>query len=185
MAKVQDVAKFFIGYATEQAKNGQGDLMTNLRLQKLLYFAQGWCLARYGKPLFQEEIKAWPYGPVVLEVYEIYKQNGRGGIEEMLPDTKLFTEEEFSLLLDVTREYDGFATSRLVSMTHNIGSPWSLANRYGNIPQSLIRSYFENERPLASFFETEQLADVYIPQRDENGIPIIPKDFLEDWDDDD
>lgn len=60
MAKVQDVAKFFIGYATEQAKNGQGELMTNLRLQQLLYLAQGWHLARYGRPLFEEKIKAWP-----------------------------------------------------------------------------------------------------------------------------
>ena len=52
MAKVQDVAKLFIGLANEQAEQNQGDLMTNLRLQKLLYFAQGWYLARYGKPLF-------------------------------------------------------------------------------------------------------------------------------------
>ena len=60
MANVQDVAKFFIGLANDQAVSNQGDLMTNLRLQKLLYFAQGWYLARYGKPLFQEEIEAWP-----------------------------------------------------------------------------------------------------------------------------
>ena len=82
MAKVQDVAKFFIGYATEQAKNGQGEPMTNLRLQQLLYLAQGWHLARYGKPLFEEEIKAWPCGPVVPEVYEAYKHIDCEGIEE-------------------------------------------------------------------------------------------------------
>ena len=59
MANVQDVAKFFIGLANDQANNNQGDMMTHLRLQKLLYFAQGWNLARYGKPLFDDEIEAW------------------------------------------------------------------------------------------------------------------------------
>ena len=51
MAKVKDVARLFIDIAGQQAENGQGDGMTNLRLQKLLYFAQGWYMARYGKPL--------------------------------------------------------------------------------------------------------------------------------------
>ena len=95
MAKVQDVAKFFIGLANEQAEQNQGDLMTNLRLQKLLYFAQGWYLARYGKPLFSDEIEAWTYGPVVPEVYQTYKPNGKDGIEGTLPDAGAFTEDEF------------------------------------------------------------------------------------------
>ena len=80
MANVHDVAQFFIGLANEQANNEQGDMMTNLRLQKLLYFAQGWHLARYGKPLFDDDIEAWQYGPVVPSVYNAYKQYGRGGI---------------------------------------------------------------------------------------------------------
>ena len=57
----------------------RGDLMTNLRLQKLLYFAQGWHLARFGRPLFDASIEAWPYGPVVPEVYRAYKEYGAGG----------------------------------------------------------------------------------------------------------
>lgn len=80
MAKVQDVAKFFIGYATEQAKNGQGEPMTNLRLQQLLYLAQGWHLARYGKPLFEEEIKAWPCdldAPEMCETCKYIECEGR------------------------------------------------------------------------------------------------------------
>ena len=42
MANVHDVALFFIEIAQEQSKKNLGDPMTNLRLQKLLYFAQGW-----------------------------------------------------------------------------------------------------------------------------------------------
>lgn len=184
MANVQDVAKFFIGLANDQANNDQGDLMTNLRLQKLLYFAQGWHLARYGKPLFEDEIEAWPYGPVVPSVYDAYKQHGRGGITGSLPDADAFTEEEFSLLLDVAREYDRFGTSSLVNMTHKAGSPWSLVGGHGRIPRDLIRSAFDAERPLTSFADVQQFAGVYVPERDEAGTPIIPSDFAEDWDDD-
>lgn len=186
MANVQDVAKFFIGLANDQANNNQGDLITNLRLQKLLYFAQGWYLARYGKPLFEDEIEAWSYGPVVPSVYNTYKQYGRDGITGNLPDTDVFTKEEFSLLLDVAREYDRFGTSSLVSMTHASGSPWSLTNAREKISRDLIHSYFVNAQPpLTSFADAVQFTDICVPERDENGTPIIPSDFAEDWDDDD
>lgn len=183
MANVQDVAKFFIGLANEQANNDQGDLMTNLRLQKLLYFAQGWHLSRYGKPLFQDEIEAWKYGPVVPKIYETYRKNEKSGIQGTLPDMSAFTEEEFELLLDVAREYDKYATSRLVSMTHKPGSPWDIIGGHGTISKKLIHECFNKERPLASFDEAEQSAETYTPERDENGTPIISKAFAEDWDD--
>jgi uncharacterized phage-associated protein len=42
-----------------------GDVISNLKLQKLLYYAQGFYLAIYGKALFEEDIVAWEHGPVV------------------------------------------------------------------------------------------------------------------------
>ena len=119
------------------------------------------------------------------EVYNAYKQNGRDGIEGTLPDADAFTEDEFALLLDVAREYDRFATSSLVNMTHRPGSPWSIVGGRGAIPKDLIRTCFDAERPLTSFDDVEQSADVYIPERDADGTPIIPKAFAEGWDDDD
>lgn len=184
MANVQDVAQFFIGLANDQANMEQGDMMTNLRLQKLLYFAQGWHLARYGKPLFEDEIVAWQYGPVVPAVYNEYKRCGRDGIAGALPDTDVFSEEEFSLLLDVAREYDKYGTSKLVSMTHKPGTPWSDVNGRGNIPKDMIRSFFDAQRPLTAFDDIEQESDVCIPLRDADGVAIIPADFAEGWDDD-
>ena len=44
--------------------------MTNLRLQKILYFIQAFSLISTGHPLFKEDILAWQYGPVVKEVYD-------------------------------------------------------------------------------------------------------------------
>ena len=85
MADVQDVARFFIDLAKRQNDLDRGDLMTNLRLQKLLYFAQGWHLARFGRPLFDASIEAWPYGPAVPEAYRAYKEYGREGISSAGP----------------------------------------------------------------------------------------------------
>jgi uncharacterized phage-associated protein len=50
-----------------------GDPLTNLKLQKLLYYAQGWYLAIHDEALFDERIEAWPRGPVVPPVYGSFK----------------------------------------------------------------------------------------------------------------
>ncbi|MCI8513016.1 MAG: DUF4065 domain-containing protein [Lachnospiraceae bacterium] len=54
--------------------------IANLKLQKLLYYAQGCFLAVAGAPLFLEDILAWQHGPVVEPVYYQYKGYGSGGI---------------------------------------------------------------------------------------------------------
>lgn len=152
MANVQDVARFFIDIAQKQNENFCGDLITDLRLQKLLYFAQGWHLARYGSPLFNAPIKAWKYGPVVPEVYQRYKEHGDQGISEETPVAlSTFTEDEYALLLDVLREYDAFSTTALVQLTHDADSPWAHTEQSATIPQAEIQAYFKRKKPLASF----------------------------------
>ena len=76
MADVFDVAEFFI----QVANQSEDDQMTNLKLNKLLYYAQGAYLARTGKPLFENRIEAWDLGPVVPEVYHKYKVCGKNPI---------------------------------------------------------------------------------------------------------
>ena len=183
MANAHDVALFFIEIAQEQAKKNLGDPMTNLRLQKLLYFAQGWHLSRYGRPLFEEELLKWPYGPVVKSVYQMYNSNGNKSIstEESL-NADAFTQAEYSLLLDVVREYDQFATSRLVDMTHEGGTPWDRANPQGVISKESIRDYFHAKRPLPAFANALKRIEVIKPDRDENGQAVISRDLAEGWD---
>ena len=75
---VLDIAKKLLF----RAKNNEnGDFMSNMKLQKMLYYQQGFHLAYYGTPLFDEEIEAWMYGPVVPCVYEHFKNYGRQGID--------------------------------------------------------------------------------------------------------
>lgn len=152
MANVQDVARFFIDLAAHQNKADNGDLMTNLRLQKLLYFAQGWHLARYGTPLFDAPVEAWTHGPVVPEVYHQYKKNGSQGILSAGDiDVNVFTPTEYELLLDVAREYANYSTYALVSLSHAANAPWSHTQRSAIIPQNEIHAYFAGKEPLCTF----------------------------------
>jgi len=51
----------------------RGDILTNLKLQKLLYYAQAWYLALKDRPLFQEDMQAWVHGPVLPSQYHRFK----------------------------------------------------------------------------------------------------------------
>jgi len=82
-----DIAKYFITLANPETE----DFITNLKLQKLLYYAQGFHLALFGKPLFRESLEAWQYGPVVPEIYRIYKQYG----SSPLPQPDDFNIEQY------------------------------------------------------------------------------------------
>lgn len=48
------------------------DDLTNMKINKLLYFAQGHYLREYGEPLFDDGIEAWDHGPVIPAVYSAY-----------------------------------------------------------------------------------------------------------------
>jgi uncharacterized phage-associated protein len=73
MLSAKDVAEYFVYLVDEES----GDNITNLKVQKLLYYAQGFHLAmRRGERLFSESIVAWKHGPVVIPVYSQYKGLG-------------------------------------------------------------------------------------------------------------
>lgn len=150
MANVQDVARFLIDLSQGQNEAGIGDLMTNLRLQKLLYFAQGYHLARYGTPLFAAPIQAWKLGPVVPEVYNQYKAFGGQGIVTYQANQNGLTEKEYEILLDVVRDYDAFSTSELVRQSHVDGGPWSCTTLSEEIPVGTIKNYFATLPTLLS-----------------------------------
>lgn len=185
MANVQDVARFFIDLAQKQYDNNQGDLATNMRVQKLLYFAQGAHLAQYGKPLFDAPIQAWPYGPVVPEVYNRYSRYGAQGIVSDDVDSSIFTPEEFDTLLNVAFEYDCFSTSALMRMTHEPGTPWSQTERKSEIPLEKIKTYFAAQPRIQPIDNVLAACPVPVvePKRDANGVAMLPADWDDDWGD--
>ena len=103
---VNQVANWLI----EKANNADnGDSITNLKLQKLLYYMQGYYLAVFGKPLFEEDIEAWQYGPVVPKSYDKFSTYGKGVLMPTSEGVASFKEEEEELLNEVFEVYNDYS----------------------------------------------------------------------------
>ena len=132
------VAKYFISRVDEDA----GDSISNLKLQKLLYYAQGFQLALTDTPLFPEQIRKWAHGPVVPQVYHEYKQFGSGPIPIEAVDLNAYSAEERELLDEVQSVYGQFTASKLRNMTHQ-EPPWREAEDNGVISTETMRTFFK------------------------------------------
>ena len=126
----REVAAYFIrksgamGDGNEEL-SGNNDL-TNLKLQKLLYFAQAKHLKVAGEPLFSDDIEAWKYGPVVRDVYNWLKDCGGYVISEFDVDTSVANgigEADKQFLDEFWREYDDYSAGawlrRLTRAVHH------------------------------------------------------------------
>ncbi len=123
MVPVFDVAKYFLSLADEEA----GDFLSNLKLQKLVYYAQGFHLALFNRPLFGNSIEAWTHGPVIPELYHAYKKYGSNAIPRPEDfNLGLFDQETCELLDEVHQVYGQFSAWMLRDMTHE-EPPWRQA----------------------------------------------------------
>lgn len=132
MHSAAQVACYFISLADEDA----GDAISNLMVQKLLYYAQGYSLALHGRPLFEDAVVAWTHGPAVAEVFHAFKVHGCGPIP--LPegfDALSFDKKTRALMDEVYDVYGQYSPWRLRSMTRN-EAPWKRA--YRELPGSTI-----------------------------------------------
>lgn len=122
-----------------------GDIISNLKLQKLLYYVQGFSLAMYNKPLFKENIIAWNYGPVVAEVYREYKKYGPAALpvddDFEVPDS--ITKEERALIAEVYDVYGQFSALKLMNLTHD-EAPWKNTKKQGIISHESMKVYFKS-----------------------------------------
>jgi uncharacterized phage-associated protein len=138
---VQDIANYFLTLNDPEA----GDFISNLKLQKLCYYAQGFHLAIYGEPLFLENIEAWQHGPVIESLYHTYKEFGSDAIP--VPenfDLSIFSKEVRELLDEVYKVYGQFSAWKLRSLTHE-EAPWKDAFERGatTITHESMRDYFK------------------------------------------
>lgn len=101
-----------------------GELMTNMKLQKMMYYQQGFHLAYLGTPLFEDTIEAWMYGPVIPAIYDIYSSYGMNGIPgDRNNVVSLTAPQEEALFNEVFRVYSAYSAVRLMEMTH-METPW-------------------------------------------------------------
>jgi len=134
--------------------------ITPMKLVKLVYIAHGWHLALHkeGKPLFNEPVEAWKYGPVVSQVYHKFKFYGTSPVTEPVflflenyPEIHEKDSELAGFLDDTWDRYENFNAVELANLTHLAGTPWAeTIKRYEGkqiprnlpIPNDLIRKYY-------------------------------------------
>lgn len=175
MAKAIDVAKFLIEIVGSSTSE---DAITNLRINKLLYFAQAHSLQSLGYFLIDDDFQAWRHGPVIPSIYRIYKKFGKNAIQEELFDWSSLTRKEQLYLLDIIRKYKNDSTSALEAKSHTKGSPWDKSYELSVgqvIPKEEIEAYFKNEPKVKSFSPNYEEED-YIGYRDDSVALVIPMD---------
>lgn len=135
MASVHDVAAYLT------TKSGA---LGTMKLEKLVYYCQGWWLARNASPLFPESLQAWRMGPVCPELYANHRRQNfveqwpRGDVDKLSDAEK----QHIDAVFDVYSAYSGF---RLGDMTHE-EKPWNAAMARGGFNTEIalddMREYF-------------------------------------------
>lgn len=137
------VANALLDIAREHNKN-----LSNLVLQKLVYFAHGWYLGIAHKPLVGEICQAWRYGPVFQELYQALRKYGAGMVERNVAtfDEVPKDSEDYKFLEVLFKEYGFSSANELIAITHNPGSPWEKAGSgkipYAEIPNKIIEGFY-------------------------------------------
>ena len=108
---------------------------------------------KLGYPLFDDEIQAWEYGPLIPEVYHTYKICGDRRISEPTyhVDENKLSSDELTLITDVYLTYGKYTSVALMNKTHEPGSPWDVVykNRANKpITLDLIKNYFSGRNEL-------------------------------------
>lgn len=158
MYSVLDISRFVINYCDEKDYN-----LSNLKLQKILYFIQAYflCDDKILKPCFKEQIEAWDFGPVVPVAYHEYKRFGNTNIPKVesyieYDESNFWNSKVVSfndgmiaaadkeIICRLVDKFAKYSTTSLVNITHR-QTPWKTAYAQGRgsiITNEAIRSYF-------------------------------------------
>lgn len=142
------VAKRFLTLAQEE-----GMSLSNMKLQKLVFFSQVVALKMYGRPIHNNASLAWDFGPVVKELYDLvhkFSTKDRKLFSLNEPDfAKAFDNVESiedSDVLGITRavwnRFKNWTAFQLSDLTHRPGSPWATVyarSQYAMIPLEVIQ----------------------------------------------
>ena len=143
MADVLDVANYILEISREDSEDGEFELISHMKLQKLVYFCQGFSLALSEKPLFSEPIEAWTHGPVCPKLYHILKVYGATPITGVIdPDRITLSDYEKLLIKMVYDNYGQYSASRLRKITHEENSPWANTLLNSIISQETMSKFF-------------------------------------------
>ena len=140
MAHVFDVARYIL------EKRGP---MSAMKLQKLVYYSQGWHLVFDGEPLFDAEIEAWANGPVVRDLYRAHR--GQFVVaEDAFAATRGLSEYEKTTIDAVLEAYGDFDAHQLSNLTHS-ERPWIEARK--DIPEGARSNAVIDLETMREYYE--------------------------------
>jgi uncharacterized phage-associated protein len=145
--------------------------ITNLRLNKILYFIHGEAFVDKPQGLIRNHFEAWRLGPVIRPVYENFKVFGEGQITRLaqyldygsgekrdVPHSDI-APSDAGLIRRIFEIYSRYSTGKLVALSHEPGGPWDITIKAWEadqrmsprIPNDLIRKYFVGDSRLTAF----------------------------------
>lgn len=146
----------------------RGRPVTNLALQKIVYFCHVWSLIELHRPLIRHKFEAWEFGPVLPYLYREFKNYDRAPIAgratqiDPLDGKHLvvvynFDPETESLLDEIAGFYSRLRAGDLVELSHAEGGPWHLVwNHGGNVnpgmkidDAKIVEFYSKAARPFS------------------------------------
>lgn len=132
-----DIAKYIVNLCTLN-----GTPISDLQLQKILYYVQINFFRILGVPAFDNTIEAWPYGPVVPDVYKEFGKYGSSKICKLYHNVD-FPDNEEHLINRVVEACISIGPWELVELSHKVGGPWQKTYRgkKEKIPMNVIREY--------------------------------------------
>lgn len=141
---VDTVSRYIINYCDEYLGG-----VSNIRLQKLLYFVQAQFIMDLGIAAFKEEMEAWSFGPVIPEIYRKYKIFGRDNIiVNAKSDIKKYLfgcnnelneeilKEDMNIINKALKATEDVSTAELIRVSH-LQDPWKNAYNKDN-PKNII-----------------------------------------------
>jgi len=131
------VANYVLDYCERK-----GRAVSNLPLQKIVYFCHVWSLTKLSRPLIRHSFEAWQHGPVLQYLYREFKEFDSNPIKsrakKIEPNTgeRVFVSYEFDdttneLLEQVVEFYSRLSAYELVALTHVKGGPWDVVWHHG------------------------------------------------------
>ena len=142
--KAIDVANWFINQFDKES----GDVITHLKLQKLIYFSEAWSQVLLDRELFSENMEAWSHGPVVREVFSQFKSFGLNPLDAT-DDVIEFDSDVKDVLLQVMETYGNVSAKALEHLTHQ-DIPWKEAR--GDLSPEVKCSNSISKQSIKSFF---------------------------------
>lgn len=119
--------------------------LTPMQLLKLVYLAHAWMLALYRRPLIQERVEAWKYGPVIFELYQAIRHFRSQPITNIECIESEVDKDALDIIEQVFNKYGHLSGIRLSMITHESNSPWERTWNNGSrhISNDLITDYYQ------------------------------------------